>query len=426
MQLIRTLELDAVTLISIIPLVAEFMLLREGKAIHGFNIRREMGAELLVMNALMDMYLNCERAKDAERLFLNMPKKDLISWNTIISGYSQNGWCREAQLLLKKFRSGNSECSLSTLLGILPACDSPNSVRLGRLIHSWEVKLGFVNTIILVNLLMYMYISCGDLVASFKLLEEIAYAADVDNWNTVISGCTQNGYFWEALNAFNLMRLKSYIILDTVTLVSVVSACGNLELICEGKSIHALALKTSTGQDIRVQNALITMYGKLSDMESARSVFELCVYLNLCSWNCMISALAQNGSSKEAIEFFRLLEFEPDEMTMATVLSACRQLGIIRHGKQIHAHLIRSSFYKNAFVSAALVDMYSSCDRLEVARQVFQTSAERSIAAWNSMISSYGFHSKGQKAIEIFHDMIDSGLTPSKVTFNSLQSHRAC
>ncbi|XP_060207857.1 pentatricopeptide repeat-containing protein At4g19220, mitochondrial [Lycium barbarum] len=420
MQITRTVEPDAVTLISIIPLVSEFMLLREGKAIHGFTIRREMGAELSVMNALMDMYFNCERTKDAKQLFLNMPKKDLVSWNTIISGYSQNGRCREAQSLLNEFRSGNSKCSLSTLLGILPACDSPNSIRFGRLIHSWEVKLGFVNNIILVNSLMYMYISCGDLVASFKLLEEIAYTADVDSWNTVISGCTQNGHFWKALNAFKLMRLKSNIIHDTITLVNVISACGNLELKFEGKSIHALALKTSAGQDIRVHNALVTMYGKLSDVESARSVFELCFYHNLCSWNCMISALAQNKSSKEAMEFFRLLEFEPDEITMATVLSACRQLEIIRHGKQIHAHVIRSGFYQNAFVSAALVDMYSSCGRLDIALKVFQSSAERSIAAWNSMISAYGFHSNGQKAIDIFHDMIDLGLTPSKVTFINL------
>ncbi|WMV43155.1 hypothetical protein MTR67_036540 [Solanum verrucosum] len=420
MQFIRTTEPDAVTLISIIPLVAEFMLLRDGKAMHAFTMRRDMGAELSMMNALMDMYFNCGRVKDAEQLFLNMPKKDKVSWNTIISGYSQNGWCREAQSLLKKFHSGNSECSLSTLLGILPACDSPNLIQFGKLIHSWEVKLGFVNNVILVNSLMYMYICCGDLVASFKLLEGIAYTADVDSWNTVISGCTQTGHFWEALNAFKLMRLKSNIIHDTITLVNIIPAFGNLELTCEGKSIHALALKTSAGQDIRVQNALTTMYGKLSDMESATSVFELCLYHNLCSWNCMISALAQNKNSKEAIEFFHLLDFEPDEITMATILSACRQLGIIRHGKQIHAHLIRSGFYINAFVSAALVDMYSSCGRLDIAHQVFQSSAERSIAAWNSMISAYGFHSNGQKAIDIFHEMIDSGLTPSKVTFINL------
>ncbi|XP_016508205.1 pentatricopeptide repeat-containing protein At4g19220, mitochondrial [Nicotiana tabacum] len=420
MQFIRTLKPDAVTLISIIPLAAEFMLLREGKAIHCFTIRREMGAELSVMNALMDMYFKCKRVTDAEHLFLNMATKDLVSWNTIISGYSQNGLCREAQSLLKKFHSWNSECSLSTLLGILPACDSPNSIQFGRLIHSWEVKLGFLNNIIIVNSLICMYISCGDLVASFKLLEEIAYIADVDSWNTMISGCTQKCHFSEALNAFKLMRLKFNINHDTITLVNVIPACGNLELTCEGKSIHALALKTSAGQDIRVQNALITMYGKLSDVESARVVFELCFHHNLCSWNCMISALAQNNNAKEAIEFFCLLEFEPNEITMATVLSAFRQLGVIRHGKQIHAHLIRCGFYKNAFVSAALVDMYSSCGRLDIARRVFQNSAERSVAAWNSMISAYGFHSNGQKAIEIFHEMIDSGLTPSKVTFINL------
>ena len=144
---------------------------------------------------------------------------------------------------------------------------------------------------------------------------------------------------------------------DTITLVNIISACGNLKLVSEGKSVHGIAFKTVTGSNIRVHNSLITMYGRCGDIDSARSVFILCSDLNLCSWNCMISALSQNKDGKRALELFRCLEYEPNEITLATILSACTQIG---HGKQIHGYAYRMGFHSNSFISAALLDMYSN------------------------------------------------------------------
>ncbi|KAK2989931.1 hypothetical protein RJ640_013855 [Escallonia rubra] len=422
MQSSRSVQPDIVTVVTIIPLCAEFMLLREGKSVHGFTIRREAGLELSVMNSLMDMYMKCKRVNPAELLFQVMPERDLISWNTVISGYSQNGMSREAQILFKKLLFSGSQCSLSTLLGILPSCRSSSSLNFGRSIHCWQLKLGFSNNILAVNSLMFMYINCGDLTASFSLLQRISLVADTDCWNTIISGCTQNGFFLEALEAFDFMRRKSHVTPDSVTLTNVLSACGNLEFGWEGKLFHGIALKTLLDKDTRVQNALITMYGRLGDTESATSVFSFCSSRNLCSWNCMISALSQNKDPKGALELFSCIDFEPNEVTIATILSACTQLGAIRHGKQIHGLVFRSGFHTNSFITAALLDMYSNCGRLDIAIRLFQFLPEKSVAAWNSMISAYGFHSNGLKAVEVFNQMIDSGSNPTKTTFINLLS----
>ena len=422
MQLLGCVQPDSVTVVTIIPLCAELMLLREGRAVHGLTLRREMGLDFSVTNSLIDMYSKCKDVKRAEHVFKAIPERDLVSWNAIISGYSQNGHSREAQHLFRQLLQSYSQCSLSTLLAILPSCDSSEFLQFGESIHCWQLKLGFANNPLAVNSLMLMYINCGDLVACFSLLQTVSAAADIVCWNTVMAGCTQNGHFWEALKAFNLMRQDPDVCHDSVALFNVISACGNLELLFAGGSLHGLALKTLMESDIRVQNALITMYGRCGEIENARIIFGFSCNRNLCSWNCMISAFSQNKDGRRALELFRHIEFEPNEITIVGILSACTQLGVLRHGKQIHGHVIRSRLQGNSFVSAALEDMYSNCGRLDTAFQIFQSSPERSVAAWNSMISAFGFHSNGGKAIELFHEMRECGTRPTKSTFISLLS----
>lgn len=423
MQLMRSVEPDIATVVTLISRCADSLLLREGKSVHGYAIRRLLGYDLLMMNSLMDFYSKSNSLSKAELLFNAIaPMNDLVSWNSMISGYSQNSHSEKAQRLFKEMLYLCSQFSFSTLLAILPSCNSPESLEFGKSIHCWQLKLGFSNNTIGVNALMHMYINCGDLVAAFSLLQRISHNSDTSCWNIVIVACTQNGHFQEAIKTFKSMTQQQNASPDSVTLVNVISACGNLELAFEGKSLHGLALKSLMGLDTRVQNALITMYGRCRDIKSASTVFESCYNCNLCTWNCMISAFSQNKAEVRALELFRHLEFEPNEISIVSILSACTQLGVLRHGKQIHGHVFHLGFQENSFISSALLDMYSNCGRLDIACQIFKNSKDKSNAAWSSMISAYGYHGKGWEAIELFHEMCNSGIRPTKSSVISLLS----
>ncbi|KAL3743816.1 hypothetical protein ACJRO7_018995 [Eucalyptus globulus] len=422
MQLTVSIQPDSVTLLTLISVCADAMLLTEGKTLHGSIIHRGMGLDPRVMNSLMDMYMRCGAVRKAEILFDSTAERDLISWNTMISGYSQNGLSEKAQSLFKEMLLWCSGCSVPTLLAILPSCNSPEYLRFGESIHCLQLKLGFSHQVFALNSVMYMYVVNGDIRAAWKLLTTHSFHEDLTCWNTFIAGCSKSGFFWEALEAFNRMRDKHNVSFDSITIVNVLSACGNLELFLEGRLIHGLALKTPIGSDTRVCNALITMYGRCTDIASARLVFSAISNSNLCSWNCLISALCQNRAAKEAVELFGHLGFEYDEITVVNILSACTQLGIMRLGTQIHSRVFRLGFHENSFISAALVDMYSNCGRLDIALQVFRNSPEHSIAAWNSMISAHGHHGDGMKALKLFEKMCESGIRATKTTFVSLLS----
>ncbi|KAF8033449.1 hypothetical protein BT93_D2149 [Corymbia citriodora subsp. variegata] len=422
MQLTASIQPDSVTLLTLISVCADAMLLREGKTLHGYIIHRGMGLDPWVMNSLMNMYMRCGAVRKAEILFDSTAERDLISWNTMISGYSQNDLSEKAQSLFKEMLLWCSGCSLPTLLAILPSCYSPEYLRFGESIHCLQLKLGFSHNVYALNSVMYMYIVSGDIRAACKLLTTHSVHEDLTCWNTFIAGCSKSGFFWEALEVFNRMRDKHNGSFDSVTIVNVLSACGNLELFLEGRLIHGLTLKTPIGSDTRVCNALITMYGRCTDIASARLVFCSISNSNLCSWNCLISALCQNKAAKEAVELFGHLGFEYDEITVVNILSACTQLGIMRLGAQVHSRVFRLGFHENSFISAALVDMYSNSGRLDVALQVFRNSPEKSIAAWNSIISAHGYHGDGKKALKLFEKMCKFGIRATKTTFISLLS----
>ncbi|KAK7309450.1 hypothetical protein RJT34_06191 [Clitoria ternatea] len=423
MQTIGSFQPDMVTLTTILPLCAELMLSKEGRTIHGFAIRRQMVFDHLpLLNSLIDMYSKCNLVKKAKLLFSSTAERDLVSWNAMISGYSQNKYFDEAQILFRDMLRHGPNCSSSTVFAVLSSCNSLNSLHFGKSVHCWQLKSGFLNNILLVNFLMHMYFNCGDMATSFTILQENLALADIASWNTLIVGCVRSGHFKEALETFMLMRQEPPFNYDSITLVNVLSACANLELFNLGKSLHGLALKSPFGSDTRVPNSLITMYDRCRDINSARIVFKFCSLPNLCSWNCMISALSHNRESREALELFRLLHFEPNEITIVSVLSACTQIGVLRLGKQVHAHVFRTDIQDNSFISAALIDMYSNSGRLDTALQVFRHSREKSESAWNSMISAYGYHGNGGRAIKLFHEMCESGTRVTKSTFVSLLS----
>ncbi|KAH7676806.1 TPR-like protein [Dioscorea alata] len=416
---------DAITLVTIIPVFGQLRLLIHGKSMHGFAIRKELESKnLSILNSLLDMYLKCDDLISANILFKVMPSRDLITWNTLISGFSQfDSLKKEARSFFRKLLQTGLRCSLASILAILPSCTCPEDLQFGRTLHSWKYKYGFTSIVSVVNALMCMYINCGDLTAASLLLDSILIVSDVVSWNTMIVGCAQNGYYKDALEALEFMHCSLSLCPDPITFVSLLSACGNLKSLFHGKLIHGLASKSCIGSDVRVTNALLTMYLRCKDTESAVTVFHFSPSTNLCSWNCMISGLTQNKEGQKALEYFRQMEnFEPNEMSLVGAVCACTQSGNLRQGMEVHAYVLRSQHQNNMFILSALIDMYSKCGRLDIAACVFQNSSEKSVASWNAMIFAYGFHGQGRKAIELFSKMSESSIKPTKSTYIAILS----
>ncbi|KAJ3683039.1 hypothetical protein LUZ60_013266 [Juncus effusus] len=427
MQLDYKTRPDLVTMVAVISPCGELNLLLEGKSIHAYNIRcNTLSLDSSIGNNLINMYFKCNCPIYARKLFDKMPNKDLISWNTMISCYSRNEiLSQEAQNLFLDLVRVGIRCNLSTFLGILASFCGKDNLNFGKLIHGLVFKYAFVDTLSVINALMHMYISCGELMISVSILKNILFKSDIISWNIIISGFIQNGLVREALKAFHFMHSNLGRSPDCITLVSVLSTCADLKAPSFGKSIHGFVLKRLIQFDVRVINSLMNMYFKFGEIGSANNIFEFDEERSLCTWNCMINGYIQNGEVEKALELYlemRNHNFIPNEITIVSILGACAQIGDLKHGKEINAYVFRNGLENNIYIMSSLLDMYSKCGTLKLAKRIFKISQEKSIASWNSMISAFGLHGEGEKSIGLFRKMCELEIKPTKSTFIALLS----
>lgn len=174
-------------------------------------------------------------------------------------------------------------------------------------------------------------------------------------------------------------------------------------------------------RDVMCWTTLVYGYSKSGDLVSARRLFDRMPERNPVSWTALIGGYARFGFSFEALDLFGRMMGQgvpPDQFTFSSVLCACAAIASLKHGKQIHARLLRTRFRPNAIVLSSLVDMYSKCGDLEGARQVFDLTppSERDTIMWNTMMSAIGQHGHGREAIQLFEEMVGIGTKPDANT----------
>eukprot|EP00249_Psilotum_nudum_P006610 c19926_g5_i1 orf=193-882(-) len=178
---------------------------------------------------------------------------------------------------------------------------------------------------------------------------------------------------------------------DKFTFVSILSACGSLEALLEGRCLHSLIICRGFQLDIPLGNALINMYAKCGCVEDARRVFNTMPERNVVSWSTIISAYAQNGQGKEVLLLYQQIQLGgviPDKFTFAGVLSACASQADLAQGKSMHTHIISTGFEPDVVMGTAIVNMYSKCGSLGEAQRIFDGISERDEVLWSAVIAA--------------------------------------
>ncbi len=191
---------------------------------------------------------------------------------------------------------------------------------------------------------------------------------------------------------------------------------GNIQLE-EVRSVLDVMRQQGIQPDALLGSKLVTIFGKLKQLDDARQVFDSMSQRQVISWNAMIAVYAQHGEGKEALRLFERMQQEgmkPDNVTFISTLSACATL---TQGKQIHAQIINAGVKLDMILGTALVNMYSKCGSLADARQVFDSMSQHDVVSWNTMIAGHAQHGEGKEALRLFERMQQEGMKPDSVTF---------
>jgi pentatricopeptide repeat protein len=273
------------------------------------------------------------------------------------------------------------------------------------------------------NAMIAGYLHNGFVDEALKLFREISQR-NVVSWTAMIVGYVQNGLSLEAIEMFRQMHLAG-VERDAKTFAGVLPVCATLGAMQQGMEIHGEVIRSGLESNVFVGTALVDMYAKCERIDIARNVFDKMPQRNAASWTTLIAGYAQNGHNMEALDIFRQMQqagVEPDSKTFASVLPACANLAALQQGIEIHEEIIRSGFQCNVFLGNALLDMYAKCGSIDKASEVFNKIHVKDVVSWNSMIAGYAMHGCGNKALELFQEMQQSGMKPDRVTLVSVLS----
>ncbi|XP_022899055.1 pentatricopeptide repeat-containing protein At3g57430, chloroplastic [Olea europaea var. sylvestris] len=414
--------------------------LRIGKQVHGYILRAD-DRKTYTNNALMSMYSKLGRGDDAKAIFEWFTNRDMVSWNTLISSYSQNDRFYEALECLSFMIVEGFKPDGVTISSVLPACSHLELLDVGREIHAYVLRNDdLMGNSFVASALVDMYCNCKQVVFGRRVFDSAVVDRKLGLWNAMLAGYTQNGFYKEALMLFMKMVLVSGLFPNPTTMASVLPACVHCKVFADKEVMHGYVIKLGLGRDRYVQNALMDLYSRTGKINNSKYIFGTMESRDIVSWNTMITGyvvcgyyedalillhkmqIAETKDDKDDLDDNIMFLLKPNSITLMTVLPSCAGLTALSKGKEIHAYAIRNVLESDVAVGSALVDMYAKCGCLNLARRVFESMPTRNVITWNVIIMAYGMHGKGEEALELFRRMAAVGAShgevkPNEITF---------
>ncbi|XP_019098322.1 PREDICTED: pentatricopeptide repeat-containing protein DOT4, chloroplastic-like [Camelina sativa] len=338
---------DVYTITAVLNCCSRNRLLDEGKRVHEWIKENDMGFDIFVSNALMDMYSKCGSMREAELVFSEMRVKDIISWNTVIGGYSKNCYANEAlslfNLLLEEKRFSPDE---RTVACVLPACASLSAFDKGREIHGYIMRNGYFSDRHVANSLVDMYAKCGALLLARMLFDDIA-SKDLVSWTVMIAGYGMHGFGKEAIALFNQMR-QAGIEPDEISFVSLLYACSHSGLVDEGWRFFNI-MRHECKIEPTVEH-----------------------------YACIVDMLARTGNLSKAYRFIENMPIPPDATIWGALLCGCR----IHHDVKLAERVSEKVFElepENTGYYVLMASIYAEAEKWEEVKRLRRRIGQRGL-----------------------------------------------
>ena len=228
-QLFRTTEhLGLYSFGTVIRACGGLAALRQGKEVHCQYIRRGGRGYVVIESALVDLYAKCGCIDYAEKVFMRMVIRNLISWNAMICGFAQNGRGLEAIELFNQMVTEGIRPDYISFVGVIFACSHAGLVDQGQqyfilMSEEYDIKPGTEHCNCMIDLL-----GRAGLIEEAESLIEKAEGTDSSLlWPVLLGACTtsRNSAAVERI-ALKMMELEPKNHLSYVHLISVYKSDG--------------------------------------------------------------------------------------------------------------------------------------------------------------------------------------------------------
>eukprot|EP01018_Ginkgo_biloba_P019323 Gb_30147 [translate_table: standard] len=406
----RGIRADTSTYASLLQGCLNNKALPEGKRVHAHMTERGFKPGIYLETTLVAMYAKCGSLVNARKVLDEMPKRNVVSWTTLIAAYARYGYDEEALTLFYQMQRTGIEPNEFTFASVLPACANLASLELGKEVHEEIIRSGFHSNVFVGSALVDMYVKCRSIKDAREVFDKMP-DRNVVSWNAMITGYAQNGNVDAAFKLFQKMPAQ-----DMVSWNAMIAGYAQNGYVNEA----LVFFQKMPDRDVVSWNTMIAGYAQNGLVDEAMKLFQKMREPDVFSWNMMIAGYAQNGHIEKALDLFRrmrLTDVIPDSDSFTAVLPVSAHLAALEHGKAVHEDIIRNGFQSDVFVGSALIDMYAKCGRIDKARKIFNRMQRRNVVSWTAMIVGYAMHGCGKEALKLFEQMQHSGTNPDHVTF---------
>lgn len=323
---------DSFTYSFIVHACASLNSVTTGIQVHALTFKVGFQFHVYVQTALTNMYVVCRRLVEALRVFHDMPEKNSVTWNVIITGLSKWGelelawslfdqmptrtvvsWTglidahtcmsqadKAVTLFQKMVANDGIQPTEITLLAIMPALSDLGDLENCQSIHGYGVKRGInVSDIRIMNSLIDTYAKCGCIASASKIFDETSpQLKNLVSWSSIISGCAMHGLGEAAVEKFKMME-KVGLKPNEVTFLSVLNACSHGGLVEEGlKFYEKMVNEYQIAPNIKHYGCLVDMIGRIGRLEEAeKMVLEIpCEIINPVIWRTLLGACSFHGN----------------------------------------------------------------------------------------------------------------------------------
>lgn len=375
-----------------------------------------------------------------------MQKPDDFSASCTIRYLSQHGQFREALSLYVQVQSSGLFPNTFAVSSALKACARILYKIGGLMIHGQVQKFGLGNIVFVQTALVDFYSKMGDMITARKVFDEIR-GKNVVSWNSMLAGYVKYGDLAMAQSVFDEMPMK-----DVISWNSMVSGYARAKDMEQAYELfRRMPERNSASWNVMVTGyiesgkielarsffdamperntvsyiTMISAYSKYGNVESAKELYDQVSEKSLLLYNAMIACFAQNNRAKEALHLFdEMLKptvgYQPDKMTLASVISSCSQLGDSKYGTWIESYMRESGIGMDDHLATSFIDLYAKCGNIDKAYNLFNGLQKRDIVSYTAMILGCGINGRAKEAIELFEEMMDVDIIPNLVTFTGI------
>ncbi|GAU18958.1 hypothetical protein TSUD_229480 [Trifolium subterraneum] len=391
--------------------------IKYGLQVHAVACKLSLDFNVFVGNALITMYSKCcggfgggcdQTSDDSWTVFKSMEYRNLISWNSMISGFQFRGLGDKAIGLFSHMYCNGIGFNSATLLGVFSSLNQCSStlddinntyLRNCTQLHCLTIKSGLISEVEVATALVKSYANLGGHISDcYRLFLDTSGQHDIVSWTAIISVFAERDPEQAFLLFCQLHR--NFFVLDRYTFSIALKACAYFVTEKNAMAVHSQVIKQGFREDTVVSNALIHAYGRSGSLALSKQVFDEMRCHDLVSWNSMLKSYAMHGRAKDALELFKQMDVHPDSATFVALLAACSHAGLVDEGVKIFNSMTEShGIAPQLDHYACMVDLYGRAGQIFEAEELIRKMPMKPDSViWSSLLGSCRKHGEADLA----------------------------